>query len=106
MEKYAQYCVPKKQQKWKKIMQKTVYGAGQISDHEYLTYLTSYELVGKIMEAKANGKTWDEIQEMVKSAEVDEEVLLCIRVLLDDYSSIGDEYYLNVNVEPKRTTRR
>ena len=87
-------------------MHKTVYGAGQISDQEYLTYLTAFELVGKIMEAHANGKTWEEIEEMVEAAEVDEEVLLYIQVMLDDYSSIGDEYCANVNVEPKKTTSK
>ena len=105
MEKYSEYCVPKKQNGWNKLIRKTVYGTGQLSDQDYIKYLLAFEMSGRVMKAHAEGKTWEEIKEMVESVDPDDELLAYIESILLDFSSIGEEY-TNVNVEPKKTTKK
>ena len=63
---YATYCKKEEANNWIKTIKSLIFHAGETNDEYILCELRSKEYAGIIMEQLANGKTMDEIKQIVR----------------------------------------
>lgn len=84
---FSSYCIEEMKHDFEENVRKTVYAAGEMDDNFLSTLLYAYNDAGKFMKLMHEGKTIDEIQELVWWP-----VDSCVLILMLKYSENGIEF--------------
>ena len=110
MSKYAKYCWEDKKDEWNEKILDYIYSVGKeddegnpiYTDNQLIGFLEYYEMLGKIMKAINDGKSWIEIKALVVTYSISKKDIDTLISWMRYYSPSGDDFAINVfNKDPK-----